>query len=224
MGDDRDLELVSKIFSPCETVAARLLPYAFDIVDGSHDVSHLIRVWRNASAISQSKGGDLNVLVPAVILHDCVAVEKCSSLRSQASRMAAIRASGLLSTMEFSSDFILSVAHAIEAHSFSAGIEPRSLEAAILRDADRLDAIGAIGIARCFYVSGRLGRPLYDMTDPEAKARPLDDTAFAADHFAVKLMRLSDGMLTQTGRKLAVIRHERMQRFLGEFFAEVTSS
>lgn len=224
MKDSQNLKLAATIFAPREAIAGELLPHAFDAIDGSHDVSHLSRVWRNATAISQSDGGDLDILLPAVILHDCVAVEKDSPQRAQASRMAADKASRVLKDMGFSTDLIFDIAHAIQAHSFSAGIEPRTLEAAILRDADRLDAIGAIGIARCFYISGRLGRPLYDLTDPKAESRPLDDIAFAADHFAVKLMGLSEGMLTQTGRKLAAIRRERMQRYLDEFFAEASSS
>lgn len=224
MAASDDFQSVAEHFAPCQTIASSLLPHAFDAGDGSHDLAHLIRVWRNASTIAGAEGGNLDVLVPAVVLHDCVAVEKNSPLRSQASRMAAEKASGLLSSMGLDGALVSSVAHAIEAHSFSGGVEPRTLEAAILRDADRLDAIGAMGIARCFYVSGRLGRPLYDPVDPQAKARPLDDMAFAIDHFPVKLLGLAESMLTETGRKLAAVRRDRMERFLDEFFAEASAT
>ena len=157
MNDSQDLKLAATIFAPREAIAAELLPHAFDAVDGSHDVSHLNRVWRNATAISQSDGGDLDILLPAVILHDCVAVEKDSPQRAQASRMAADKASRVLKDMGFSTDLIFDIAHAIQAHSFSAGIEPRTLEAAILRDADRLDAIGAIGMATAVGTAGLTG-------------------------------------------------------------------
>ncbi len=126
--------------------------------------------------------------------------------------------------MGWSADKSDAVAHAIMAHSYSAGIEPRSIEARILRDADRLDALGAIGIARTFAVSGRLGRPLYDVTDPEAMRRPLDDASYALDHFAAKLLKLEDGMLTETGRYLAKQRTEFMRQFLATFLGEVGPS
>ncbi len=78
----------------------------------------------------------------------------------------------------------------IEAHSFSANIETRTLEAKILQDADRLDAIGVIGAARCFYIAGRMGSALYDSNDPMAENRPLDDKNYALDHFRTKLFNL----------------------------------
>lgn len=94
------------------------------------------------------------------------------------------------------------------------------MEARILQDADRLDAIGAIGVARCFYTGGRLGQALYDAADPEAKARPYDDSRFALDHFHTKLINLALGFKTPTGARLARIRHDRMLCFLDEFRKE----
>lgn len=208
-------------FAPFATLARRLLPHAFDAADGAHDVAHLQRVWRAARRIAAAEGGDLGVLAPAVLLHDCVAVEKNSPLRPMASRMAAEKASGLLAGIGFGAGLRARVCHAIEAHSFSAGIEPRTLEARILRDADRLDAIGAIGIARTFFVSGRLNRPLYDPADPTAERRPLDDVAYALDHFPVKLLRLAEGFRTETGAAMAARRDAVMRAFLDEFAAEI---
>ena len=113
------------------------------------------------------------------------------------------------------------LAHAIEAHSFSANIEPRTLEAEILQDADRLDALGMVGVARTFYIGGRMGTALYHAEEPVAITRPLDDKRFAIDHFHVKLLKLADGFRTKTGRDLAAERHARLERFLNEFLDEV---
>lgn len=118
------------------------------------------------------------------------------------------------------SERITGVRHAIEAHSFSAAITPTSLEARILQDADRLDAIGLIGVARCFHVSGRLGSALYDAEDIDARQRPLDDQRFALDHFHTKLLGLAAGFQTATGARLAGQRHARMVAFLDAFREE----
>ena len=109
----------------------------------------------------------------------------------------------------------------IETHSFSAGLAPKTLEAKIFQDADRLDAIGAIGVARCFQVSGRMDSALYDLADPAAKARPLDDRAYALDHFPAKLFKLADGFWTAEGRRLAAARTKLMRDFVTALRAEV---
>src|SRR5690606_32028494 len=138
----------------------------------------------------------------ATLLHDCVAVEKNSPLRAQASALAADKASGLLRELGWAEDAIAAVAHAILTHSFSAGIAPETLEAKILQDADRLDAIGMVGAARCSYTAGRMGSGLYDPADPRAERRDYDDRRFAIDHFQTKLFKLVDGFNTAAGRKL----------------------
>ena len=112
-------------------------------------------------------------------------------------------------------------AHAIEAHSFSAGIAPETLEARIVQDADRLDAIGAIGIARCFYVAGRMGSRLYDPADPSAANRELDDAAFALDHFGAKLFQVAGNFQTKTGQALADARTRTMRDFVGALLNEI---
>lgn len=210
-------------FAPHAALARRLLTeLGPGGSDGSHDLSHLLRVWRNAAAIAATEPDcDLELLVAAVLLHDCVAVEKNSPLRAQASRLAAAHARTLLAGFGWAPDRLDALAHAIEAHSFSAGIAPRSLEARTLQDADRLDAIGAIGIARCFYVGGRLHSSLYDPADPDATTRPLDDRRFALDHFAAKLFRLGDGFHTAAGRRESAARIATMAAFVAAFRSEL---
>ncbi|RAS19367.1 HD domain-containing protein [Paraburkholderia bryophila] len=214
--------MTATAFAPFQDLAQTLLPHAYDDNgDGSHDTSHLQRVWKNAAAIHAEEGGDAQVLFAATLLHDCVAVEKNSPLRAQASRLSAEKATRVLMSLGWTDAAIKATAHAVEAHSFSAGVTPATLEAKTLQDADRLDALGMLGVARCFYVAGRMGRALYDPADPHATHRPLDDTRYALDHFHTKLLKLASGFQTATGIRLAGIRHARLQRFLDEFSEEI---
>lgn len=208
-------------FAPHAELAAVLLPHAFAADDGSHDASHLIRVWKNAARIQAEEGGDQRVLAAAVLLHDCVSVEKNSPHRMQASRLAAEKAEGILRELGWSEQDTASVAHAVLTHSFSANIAPETIEAKILQDADRLDAIGMVGAARCFYIAGRMGSGLYDPLDPLAEDRELDDKAFAIDHFEVKLFKLADGFQTATGRRLALERQQRLRDVLAMMLDEI---
>ena len=212
-------------FAPFQDLATRLLPHTVaERVDGSHDAAHLLRVWNNVCTIRNKEGGDPEILIAATLLHDCVSVEKNSPLRSTASKLAAARTAELLTEMGWSEERIDAVAHAVEAHSFSAAITPETLEAKILQDADRLDALGMIGVARMFYVSGRMGSSLYDPQDPHAANRDYDDQRFTVDHFHTKLFQLADGFQTATGARLAQVRHARMKRFLEELMQEVGAS
>lgn len=208
-------------FAPYEDIASALLGDMSGSDDGAHDLAHILRVFRNAMRIHATEGGDGRILAAAVLLHDCVAVEKSSPLRAQASRLAADRARSLLDALGWSADDVEAVAHAIAAHSFSAGITPETLEARILQDADRLDAIGMVGAARCFYTAGRMGSALYDPFDPRAEHRPLDDRAFAIDHFPAKLLKLANGFQTEAGRAIARERHKRIEEVLNLFLDEI---
>ena len=208
-------------FTPHESLAAQLIPHACESDDGSHDIAHILRVFRNAMRIHTEEGGNPRVLAAAVLLHDCVSVEKNSPLRAQASRLAAEKAAGILGGLGWQADDIAAAAHAITTHSFSAGIPPESVEAKILQDADRLDAIGAIGVARCFYIGGRMNSGLHDVADPRGEDRMLDDKRFAIDHFPIKLFKLAEGFQTGTGRRLAAERHERLVAFYNDFLGEI---
>lgn len=216
-------DAVASAFTPHEALALELMPTLGPAgSDGSHDQSHIIRVWRNAAAIAATEPAcDTELLAAAVMLHDCVAVEKDSTLRPHASRLSAEHARALIAPLQWPPARIEGLVHAIKAHSFSARIPPGTLEARILQDADRLDAIGAIGIARCFYVGGRMGSALYDLEDPDASVRPLDDRRFAFDHFAAKLFRLGSGFMTAGGRAMAAERIATMERFVTAFRSEV---
>ncbi|ANI59081.1 HD domain-containing protein [Pseudomonas sp. GR 6-02] len=209
-------------FAPLQNLASELLPHALEPgEDGAHDLSHLQRVWHNVRTLHAEESGDLEVLLAAVLLHDCVAVEKNSPLRSQASRLAARKASTVLTAMDWPDAKITAVVHAIEAHSFSANITPTTLEARIIQDADRLDSLGMLGVARTFYIAGRMDSALYDPVDPEANERDYDDKRFCLDHFQTKLLHLADGFQTTTGQRLAQVRHQRLKGFMELFKEEI---
>ncbi|MCX4219597.1 HD domain-containing protein [Pseudomonas sp. MCal1] len=209
-------------FEPLAPLAAELLPHALEpSEDGAHDLSHLQRVWHNVRTLQAEEGGDLEVLLAAVLLHDCVAVEKNSPLRSQASRLAAKKASTVLANLNWPEAKISAIIHAIEAHSFSANITPLTLEARLMQDADRLDSLGLLGVARTFYTAGRMGSALYDPNDPEARERDYDDKRFCLDHFQTKLLHLADGFQTAAGQRLAQIRHQRLKGFMEQFKEEI---
>lgn len=172
--------------------------------DGAHDLGHLRRVWRNCQRIAAVEGGaDMQVLLAAAMFHDVVNLPKTSPDRARASVLSADVAVAYLREAGLPEAKLDGVAHAIAAHSFSAGIAPETLEARILQDADRLEALGALGVARMFHVSGATGGGLFDANDPLAQRRDLDDRAFALDHLETKLFLLPGMMNTATGRELA---------------------
>ena len=190
--------------------------------DGSHDMSHMRRVKQVALRIAQSEGaGDKVVLIAAAYLHDLVNLPKSNPNRSKASAMSAQAARPIMTELGMSPDAIANASHAIEAHSFSAGVPAETIEAKILQDADRLDALGAIGIARVFHISGTMKRPLFDGDDPFAQARKLDDRNFALDHFDVKLFKLPAMMQTVSGRALAKERVAFMRQFIEQIRGEL---
>ena len=109
--------------------------------DSAHDTDHVQRVVINAEKFAQLENADLEIVIPAAWLHDCVAVSKDSSLRNQASKLSAEKAEQLLKEWNYPLENIDAIKHAIEAHSYSANIKPLTLEAKIVQDADRIDSI-----------------------------------------------------------------------------------
>jgi uncharacterized protein len=196
-----------------------------DIADGSHDPGHFQRVWRSARYIARQEGGeaDLLALLAAAYFHDMVSLPKDSPRRAESSRLSAEEAGKLL--MERWKDFpvgkIDGVRHAIHAHSFSAGVPAETEEATILQDADRLEAVGAIGVARCFYTAGQMDARLFDADDPLAKDREPNDRQYALDHFQQKLFKLPAMMKTATGRRLAEENAEWMRGFVAKLCSEI---
>lgn len=191
--------------------------------EGGHDWFHIQRVFNNAKLIAETENADLFVVKLGALLHDIAD----SKFHNGDETLGPKIASEFLTTQEVSSEVTTHVVNIIENISFKGGNETqqfRSLELDIIQDADRLDALGAIGIARTFNYGGFKGRSLYnpkikpdlEMSKEAYKA----STAPTINHFYEKLLLLKERMNTGTGRKIAEQRHRYMEHFLDQFYAE----
>jgi len=189
--------------------------------DAAHGDDHIKRVVKNAKKLSAFERANLDIVIPAAWLHDCVTVPKSSPQRSLASKLCADKASELLKTWEYQADFIPGIAHAIHAHSFSAKIEPQTIEAKVIQDADRLDAIGAVGLTRCLMLGGEMRKPLLHSTDPFCDSREPDDSIYVLDHLYNKLFKLEGMMQTDSGRVEAQRRTRVLYQFIDNLREEI---
>jgi uncharacterized protein len=189
--------------------------------DPGHGPAHLERVVATALRLAAEERARLEIVLPAAWLHDCVHVAKDSPERARASRLAADHAVRFLEAAGYPASALPEIHHAIEAHSFSAGIAPRTVEARVVQDADRLDALGAIGLARCIAVGAALGRPVYEPVDPFCRARAPDDRGASVDHFYTKLLKLAGTMQTAAGRREAQRRTDFLRSFLAQLESEI---
>lgn len=208
-----DLPAWTKVF---ETEAQKLYP----AVDPSHDMLHIRRVVRMASTLAAAEGADMHIVLPAAWFHDCVNVAKDDPRRKQASRLSADHAVEWLRAQNYPEKYLEAIHHAIAAHSFSANIAAETVEAKVVQDADRLDGLGAIGIARCFTVGTLLKRPYYFDGDILAQRRDPDDAAQTIDHFFVKLFKTAETLQTAAGRAEGARRVAFMKEYLQNFARE----
>lgn len=189
--------------------------------DPAHDLLHFRRVVGLAKYLCTREGGNAEVVVPAAWLHDLVIVPKDSPLRNKASRLSAEKAVEFLRSIDYPEKFYDEIAHAIEGHSFSANIEVKTIEAKVVQDADRLDGLGAIGIARCFATTGLLRRAFYSPEDPFCDVRTPDDSLYTVDHFFKKLFKAAETMKTDSGADEARKRVKVMKSYLSSLRSEV---
>jgi uncharacterized protein len=190
-------------------------------LDPAHDLAHVTRVVLTAKKLALEEKANLEVVIPAAWLHDLVNLPKNHPDRKKASVLAADEALVFLQSVNYSQKYFKEIHHAICAHSFSANIKPETLEAQIVQDADRLDALGAIGLARLFAITTQLGRPFYDFNDPFAQNRPLDDKDFGIDHIYIKLEKIAHSMNTKSARVEALRRFKFIEEFLDELKKEI---
>ncbi|MEK3977605.1 HD domain-containing protein [Psychrobacillus sp. FSL K6-2836] len=181
--------------------------------DASHDFQHIERVRKNAFEIADTEPiADREIIELAVLLHD-VSDPKYSTAEKQEEER-------IIKQLNLSEEKIAKVKEVIKAISFNGGHEVKAdtLEAKIVRDADRLDAIGAVGIARTFAYGGAKGRLLYDASETPRENMSVEEyrtkKTASVTHFYEKLLKLSEGMQTQKGKELAVERHAFMELFL----------
>ncbi|MCR9953556.1 HD domain-containing protein [Vibrio parahaemolyticus] len=192
-------------------------------VDAAHDIEHVKRVVKTAKQLCDEENADIAIVLPAAYLHDCFTYPKDHPNRKQSSAIAAKKAIAYLESIQYPQHYHDAIAHAIEAHSFSANIRPNTLEAQIVQDADRLDALGAIGVTRCIQVSTQFNAQLYNDNDMFAKERKLNDKQFTVDHFQTKLFKIVDTMNTESAKLEANKRKAFMQTYLEQLHDEVTA-
>ena len=189
--------------------------------DPAHDYSHVMRVYKNAQKIAKHEKANTRLVLAAVLLHDLVQFPKSDPRSKTVSIKSAILAQKILKKHHFTESEIKIISDAIRDHSFSRGKIPQTIEGKILQDADRLDALGAIGIARTFSVGGSEGRPIYNTQDPFCHTRKPDDHSWTVDHFYKKLLLLEKKMNTKFAKSLAKKRTTPMIKFLSELKGEI---
>ena len=189
--------------------------------DAAHDYEHVMRVFKNATMIARKEKADIKMITAAVLLHDIVSYPKSDPRSRNSSLESAEESKKILKKYDFSQHELKIIADAIRDHSFSRGAVPQTLEGKILQDADRLDALGSIGIARTFAVGGAENRPFYNKEDPFCKKRSPDDKSWTLDHFYKKLLLLEKSMNTKTGKIMARKRIKIMKKFLDQLKKEI---
>ena len=189
--------------------------------DSAHDFNHVMRVYKNAQKICKKEKANETLVLCAALLHDIVSYPKSDKRSKMSSTESAKKSKIILKQYDFPNDEILIVSDAIRDHSFSQNKIPENIVGKILQDADRLDAIGAIGIARVFATGGSLKRPFYNIDDPFCKTRKPDDKTWTVDHFYQKLLKLESLMNTKSGEMEAKKRTKVLKEFLNQLKQEV---
>jgi len=196
----------------------KLKKEAIDILEssrGSHDWEHTERVLNLCIHIASVEGGNTDIIMAAALLHDIGRhAQDLSKGKLSHAEIGVTMAKPILKRYEFSQDDIEKILHCIETHRYRKGSAPKSLEARILFDADKFDAIGAIGIGRAFVFAGENGAAVHirNLDIEKSKSYTKNDTAYR--EFKVKLEKVKDRIFTDEGKRLAEKRHD----FMVDFF------
>jgi len=191
------------------------------INDSAHDFDHIMRVYKNAKLICNKEDVNVKLVLSAVLLHDIISYPKSDKRSKLSSIHSSEKSKKILKKFGFTKKEIQIVSDAIRDHSFSRNKVPKTIEGKILQDADRLDALGAIGIARMFAVGGSEKRSFYNVEDPFCKNRIPDDQIWTLDHFYRKLLKLESLMNTKSGKIEAKKRTRIMKKFLIQLKKEI---
>jgi uncharacterized protein len=189
--------------------------------DAAHDLGHILRTATLAQNLALEEGADQEVCLAAALLHDLVYLPKNHPQSSKTAQMAAELVPIWCRETPGLEDKAEAVAAAVASHSWSGGGRPTTLEAAVVQDADRLEALGAIGVARVFATGGSFGSALWHPLDPWARNRDLNDKAWTLDHFEKKLLKLVGLMKTPAGRRLGEARQRTMEAYLEALRLEI---
>lgn len=191
--------------------------------EGGHDWWHIYRVWKMAARIAQTEDADIEIVELAALLHDIADPKFHGGDESIGPRTAR----AYLESQNVNEPTIEHIVNIIKHMSFKNSLEAQSFtskEMEVVQDADRLDAIGAIGIARVFSFGGHKGNPIHDPTmKPKlnmSKEEYKKSNGTSLNHFYEKLFLLKDKMNTETGKKIAQSRHEYMEGYVERFYAE----
>ncbi len=203
-----------------DALQKRVEPF-FENSRGSHDWDHTLRVLRLCEHIGAREGGDMTVLRMAALLHDIGrAAQDASHGAICHAQKGACMAESWISESPLSNQRKHNILHCIRSHRFRGEHRPQTLEAKILFDADKLDSIGAVGVARAYLFAGEVGAQLHspEVVADSSEEYSRQDTGYR--EFRVKLCRVRDRMLTDTGRAMAAARHEFMSAFFRQFLEE----
>ena len=188
---------------------------------GSHKWDHTLRVCRLCEHIGTIEGVDMDVLLTAAYLHDIGrSFQDDSNGAVCHAKKGVLLAGPIVERLPLSESQKKNILHCIRAHRFRGDREPETPEAKVLFDADKLDAIGAVGVARAFLFAGEVGARLHssEINIEDTAPYSIDDTGYR--EFKVKLCKIKDRILTREGRKLAVDRHRVMEEFFNRFLEE----
>ena len=189
---------------------------------GSHRLDHVWRVLALAERLARAEGADLEVVRVAALLHDIGrAEEKRTRGKVCHAAFGAELARKILSRYGLPEDFIAKVAEAIASHRFRSSKRPQTPEARVLFDADKLDALGAVGIGRAFLFAGEVGARLHNPEVDLKKTEPYSREDTAWREFKLKLSKIKDQLLTEEGRRLAAERYRFMEEFFERLHKEV---
>jgi uncharacterized protein len=197
-----------------------------DTQDAAHDMSHVLRVLKNAEQIQKHEGGNLDIIVPAALFHDVVNLPKDSPLAAEAPKKSAEKAVFFLGQLDYfakSEGLLQSIREVIQSVSYRYGKETELLEAKIVKDADLLEATGAISIMRTFVSTGRMNAKLYNIKDPFCKKRQAEPLKFGLDLFFTRLLKVKNKMHTQTAKEIAAQRTQFLYEFLDQLNEEISS-
>lgn len=188
----------------------------------AHDFSHVERVVINALSIARAEGANEAIAGTAALLHELFNLPKSHPDSAKSGDLCAEHAQTLLVRENAAPSIIAPICAAIRDHAFSKGVVPDALEARVLQDADRLDALGAIGLARMWATCADMKRPFYDPSDPFAERREPDDKVWGLDHVYKKLLVIPSKLNLDTSKRMAEDRAaflrvfvEQMRRELG---------
>lgn len=189
--------------------------------DPAHDFEHVMRICQNAENLCNKEKANKKLVLYAALLHDIVSFPKNDKKSKISSTKSSNEAKKILQKFSFPDYEIKIITDAISSHSFSKNKKAKTLEGKILQDADRLDAIGAIGIARTFAVGGAEYRSFYNKMDPFCKKRTPDDKSWILDHFFKKLLVIENKMNTRSGKREAKRRTKIIRKFLLDLKREI---